>query len=66
MITVVLVLRSQLFEYLRETLYKHTLEHLEAARPEKKGVKFLPMVSKSLTTIDLFEDLRLVGTHFRR
>ena len=30
----VLVLRSQFFEYLRETLYKHALEHLEAARSE--------------------------------
>ena len=27
-----LVLRSQFFEYLRETAYKHALEHLEAAR----------------------------------
>ena len=32
------ILRSQFFEYLRETLYKHALEHLEAARPEKKGI----------------------------
>ena len=32
-----LVLRIQFFEYLREPLYKHALEHLEAARPEKKG-----------------------------
>ena len=31
----ILILRSQLFECLRETLYKHALEHLEAARPEK-------------------------------
>ena len=34
------VLRSQFFEYLRETLYKHALEHLEAARPEKKMAHF--------------------------
>ena len=27
----VLVLRSQFFDFLRETLYKHALEHLEAA-----------------------------------
>ena len=27
----ILVLRSQFFEFLRETLYKHALEHLEAA-----------------------------------
>ena len=37
------VLRSQFFEYLRETLtlYKHALEHLEAARSENKmGIFF--------------------------
>ena len=33
-----MVLRSQFFDHLRETLYKHALEHLEAARPEKKGI----------------------------
>ena len=33
----ILVLRSQFFEYLRETLYKHALEHLEAACSEKNG-----------------------------
>ena len=32
----ILALRSHIFEYLRETLYKRALEHLEAARPEKK------------------------------
>ena len=32
-----LVLRSQFFEYLRETLCKYALERLEAACPEKKG-----------------------------
>ena len=47
-----LVLRSQFFEYLRENLYKHTLEHLEATRQEKKAVIFLlPAVN---TNIDLF------------
>ena len=34
---IILALRSQFFECLRETLYKHALEQLEAARPEKKG-----------------------------
>ena len=29
-------IRSQFFEYLRESLYKHALEHLEAAGPEKE------------------------------
>ena len=33
----ILVLRSQFFEYLRETLYKYALEHLNAAALEKKG-----------------------------
>ena len=33
----ILVLRSQFFELLRETLYKHALEHLEAAPPGKNG-----------------------------
>ena len=31
-----LALRSQFFDFLRETLYKYALEHLEAAGPEKK------------------------------
>ena len=41
-----LVLRSQLFfEYLREILYNHALEHKEAARLEYKMEKmFLPTV----------------------
>ena len=36
----ILVLRSQFFDFLRETLYKHALEHLEAAGPEKKWVLY--------------------------
>ena len=36
----ILVLRSQFFDFLRETSYKHALEHLEAAGPEKKWVIF--------------------------
>ena len=49
-----LVLRSQFFEYLRETLYKHALEHLEAAGPEKKGVIFfLPTVNAYLLLTSL-------------
>ena len=32
----ILVLRSQFLKYLGETLYKNGLEHLEAARSEKK------------------------------
>ena len=34
-VDLLLVLRSQFFEFLRETLYKHALEHLEAVGPEK-------------------------------
>ena len=51
----ILVLCSQFFEYWRETLYKHALEHLEAARPEKKWVSFFSSYGKCLTTIDVFE-----------
>ena len=36
----ILVLRSQFFEFLRETVHKYALEHLEAAGPEKKWVIF--------------------------
>ena len=42
----ILVLRSQFFDFLRETLYKHYLEHLEATGPEKYELFFfLPTVS---------------------
>ena len=59
------ILRSQFFEYLRETLYKHALEHLEAARLEKWG-RGGSSYGKRVTIIDLFEGLWLIGTHFRR
>ena len=36
----ILVSRRQSIEFLRETLYKHALEHLEAAGPETKRVIF--------------------------
>ena len=35
----ILVVRSQFFEYMRETLHKYALKHLEAARLEKKSGK---------------------------
>ena len=54
---VILVLRSQFFEYSRETLYKHALEHLEATPPEKKWVVLFHSCGKCLTIIDLFEGL---------
>ena len=42
----ILVLRSQFFDFLRETLYKDALEYLEAAGPEKNGsFFFLPTVN---------------------
>ena len=41
-----LVLRSQFFNFLRETLYTHTLEHLEAAGPQKiKVISYLLLTS---------------------
>ena len=49
----ILVLRSQFFELLRETLYKHALEHLEAARPEKKWSIYFSSYSKCLSIINL-------------
>ena len=53
-----LVLRSQFFEYLRATLYQHALEHLEAARPEKKmGIYIFSTYGKGLAILDLFEGL---------
>ena len=52
-----LVLRRQFFEFLSETLYKHALEHLEAARPAKKESFFLSSYGKCLTIIDPFEGL---------
>ena len=42
---------------LRETLHKHALEHLEAARSEKKNGYFFFLYSKCVTIIDLFEGL---------
>ena len=35
-------LRSQMFEYLRETLYRHALEYLEPARSKTKRKMFIP------------------------
>ena len=49
-IDLILVLRSQFFDFLRETLYKHALEHLEAAGPEKKA-HFFSSYGKCLLAI---------------
>ena len=53
---IILALRSQFFECLRETLYKHALEHVEAARPAKKG-HYFSSYGKCLNIVDLFEGL---------
>ena len=53
----ILVLRSQFFDFLRETLCKHALEHLEAAGPDEKMGHFFSSYSKCLSIIDLFEGL---------
>ena len=50
----ILVLRSRFVEYLRETLYKHALEHLEAARSEKQRF-FFSSYGKLLTIIGLLK-----------
>ena len=59
----ILSLRSQIFERLRET-FRHALEYLQLARSEKneKNARFL---QKHLIIIDLFEGLWSVGTRFR-
>ena len=61
-----LVLLCRVFEYLREPLYAHALEHLKADRPEKKIVQLFSSYGKCLTIRDPLESLRLVGTHVRR
>ena len=52
-----LVLGSHFFVFLRETLYKHALERLEAAGSEKEWVIFFTSCSKCLSIFDLFEGL---------
>ena len=53
-IDLILVLRSQFFEFLCETFYKHALEHLEAAGPENNGSFFiLPTVNAYLSLTSL-------------
>ena len=44
--------RSQFFLYLREILYKHALEHLEASGPAKKWVISFSSYGKCLIIID--------------
>ena len=56
-----LALRSQIFEQLREYFYRLALEYLEPARSEKKQKKG-SLLRKRLTTIDLVEGMWPVGT----
>ena len=55
----ILALRSQIFEYLAETFYRHALEYLKPARSEREWGKYMYvfLLGKRLTTIDLFEGL---------
>ena len=39
---VILVLRSQIFEYLRETFYRHAVEYLQSPRFEQREGKKNP------------------------
>ena len=61
----ILALRSQIFEYLRETFYRHVLEYLQWVRPEKMKKKRKNPLGKRLTIIDVFEGLWSLGTRFR-
>ena len=53
---VMLVLRSQFLEHLRETCtkYKHSLEHVQVARSDLFSLFFLPIYGKRLTIIHLY------------
>ena len=55
-------LQSQIFECLREIVYRHDLEYLQSTRSETKMNTFF--VRKRLPSIDLFEGLWWVGTRF--
>ena len=52
----IMVIRSQFSEYLRETSHKHALEHLGAAGPKINGF-FFSSYGKCLSIIDFFEGL---------
>ena len=58
----ILALRSQIIEYLRETFYRHALEYQQWARPGGKNEENCVFLRKRLTIIDLSEDLWSVGT----
>lgn len=53
----VLIMHSKSFEYWRETLYKHVLGHLEAARSETKLAAKKLLLRKRLIVIDLIEGI---------
>ena len=60
----ILALRSQIFEYLRESVHRDALEYLQLAGSEKMQKKEL-FLRKRLSIIELFEELRSVGTRVR-
>ena len=64
-ISSILALCSQIFEYLRETFYRHALEYLQSAPSDQKQCKKNVFLRKRLTIIDLFEGLWSVATRFR-
>ena len=59
----ILALRSQIFEYLRETSCRRALGYLEPARSETKKVKIIFFIlRKRLAIVDRIEGLWSVGT----
>ena len=65
MFYLILTLRSQFLEDLRETFCRRALGYLKPARLEKTTRKSFSL-QKRLTMVDLFEGLWSVGTRFRR
>ena len=62
----ILVLRGQIFEYLREKKYRHAFQYLQSARSEEKKREKKVFQRKRLAIVDLFEGLWSVGARFRR
>ena len=57
----ILIPHNQFLDYLREPLYKYSLEHLEAARPDKKWVVFFSSHGKCLTIIGIVSETSSVA-----
>ena len=62
----ILVLRGQIFEYLREKKYRHAFQYLQSARSEEKMKKklFPTETPGHYLVLTYFEGLWPVGTHF--